>query len=195
LPIVVFVALSLLLPSVAHAHLVQTGFGTFYDGMAHLMITPGDLLVVMGLGLLAGLRGREISRGVLVTLPGAWLGGGLIGMWVARGGAMPLLTTLTFGLIGLLVALDRKLPRAGVVALACIAGLLHGYVNGATMTAAGMDWLALVGAVVMGFVLVTLLPAAVVSVRPAWARIAVRVAGSWIAAIGMLMLGWLAKGS
>jgi urease accessory protein len=30
----------------------------------------------------------------------------------------------------------------------------------------------------------------VVSLRAAWARVAVRVAGSWIAAIGFLMLGW-----
>jgi hypothetical protein len=33
--------------------------------------------------------------------------------------------------------------------------------------------------------------ALVVSEKP-WARIAVRVAGSWIAAIGLLMFGWAA---
>jgi hypothetical protein len=35
----------------------------------------------------------------------------------------------------------------------------------------------------------------VVSLVAAWARIAVRVAGSWIAAIGLLMLGWNLRGS
>jgi hypothetical protein len=29
-----------------------------------------------------------------------------------------------------------------------------------------------------------------VSLRTAWARIAVRVGGSWIAATGLLMIGW-----
>jgi len=42
----------------------------------------------------------------------------------------------------------------------------------------------------MLFVLVTLASALVVSLRKSWARIAVRVAGSWIAAIGLLMFGW-----
>jgi hypothetical protein len=37
--------------------------------------------------------------------------------------------------------------------------------------------------------------AAEVSALPAgWPRIAVRVGGSWIAAAGLLMLGWLARG-
>jgi hypothetical protein len=40
-----------------------------------------------------------------------------------------------------------------------------------------------------------LVSAAVVSLRAAWTRIAVRVAGSWVAAVGMLMLGWLAQGT
>jgi hypothetical protein len=42
----------------------------------------------------------------------------------------------------------------------------------------------------MLFVLVTLVSALVVSLGKPWARIAVRVVGSWIAAIGLLMFGW-----
>ena len=37
---------------------------------------------------------------------------------------------------------------------------------------------------------VALLAALVVSLKAPWTRIAVRVAGSWIVAIGMFMLGW-----
>ena len=36
--------------------------------------------------------------------------------------------------------------------------------------------------------------AAVVPLRAFWARIAVRVAGSWVVAVGILMLGWLSYG-
>jgi hypothetical protein len=32
-----------------------------------------------------------------------------------------------------------------------------------------------------------------VQLRASWARIAVRVAGSWIAASGLLMLGWAVR--
>jgi hypothetical protein len=45
------------------------------------------------------------------------------------------------------------------------------------------------------FVLIVLATAFVVQLRAYWARIAVRVAGSWIAASGLLMLGWSLRGS
>ena len=179
-----------LFPRAAHAHLVTTGFGGFYDGLAHFLITPVDLLAVISLGLLAGLTGAAASRGALVWLAPAWLIGGLVGMWAVSGGSWPLATTLSFGLVGLLVALDRRLPQQFVVVSACLVGLLHGYVNGATMASANMDWLALTGATVAVFVLVTILSAVVVSLRVPWQRIVVRVGGSWIAAIGILMVGW-----
>ena len=42
----------------------------------------------------------------------------------------------------------------------------------------------------MTFVLVALVSALAVSVQAVWARLTIRVAGSWIAAIGLLLLGW-----
>ena len=50
--------------------------------------------------------------------------------------------------------------------------------------------LGLVGIVSTLFVVVALAAAFVVALRAPWARIAVRVAGSWIVAIGLLLLGW-----
>ena len=44
------------------------------------------------------------------------------------------------------------------------------------------------------FVVISLLAGQVTSVRATWARIAVRVAGSWIAASGLFMLGWVMQG-
>jgi hydrogenase/urease accessory protein HupE len=130
---------------------------------------------------------------VLLALPGAWLAGGLAGASLPSAGELPWATTASIALVGLLVALDPRLPDALVVALACVAGGLHGWVNGATMAPGGADGLALAGAVLATFTLVTLLAAVVTSLRAHWARIVVRVAGSWIAAIGLLMLGWLAR--
>jgi hypothetical protein len=40
------------------------------------------------------------------------------------------------------------------------------------------------------FVLVALASAFVVSLERPWTRIAVRVVGSWVAASGLLLLGW-----
>ena len=178
----------------AHAHLVQTGFGTFYDGIVHLVLTPTDLFLVFALGLLAGISGAAASRAVLFGLPGAWLVGEGIGAWSPATGELAWATTISFGVAGALVALNARLSRPILAALACSAGVLHGYVNGATMTSAGADALSLLGAALAVFTLVALTAALVVSREVYWQKIAMRVAGSWIAAVGILMLGWLARG-
>jgi len=177
----------------AQAHLVETGFGAFYDGVAHVALTPSDLLVVVALALLAGQRGTRAARWALLALPLAWLVGGVIGASLSAGAALPLLTTLTFGVAGVLVALNVKLPAAGVALLALAAGGVHGYVNGGTMAPGGAMTLALAGAVTAAFCLFAVLAAQVAMIRAGWAQIAVRVAGSWLAAAGVLMLGWLAR--
>ena len=183
-----------LLPAAADAHLVNTGFGTFYDGVVHLFITPSDILVAIGLGLLAGLCGAAASRGAIIALPAAWLTGEMIGAIYPEVITLPWLTTLSFGIVGVLVALNATMPRTMLLLLTCVAGMLHGFVNGATMAAAGTDRLGMLGAAIAVFIVITLVAAQVVSLRALWSRIVVRVAGSWIAAVGLLMLGWLVKG-
>ena len=87
------------------------------------------------------------------------------------------------------MAADLGLPAGAVAALAAALGLTHGFMNGAILRE-GAGTLGLVGIATMLFVLVALAAALVVSLSKPWARIAVRVAGSWIAAIGLLMFGW-----
>ena len=78
-------------------------------------------------------------------------------------------------------------------ALAVLVGLYHGYLNGSGMGQLGTAAAALLGLVCAVFVLVALVAALVVWLSAEWARIAVRVAGSWIAASGFLLLGWVAR--
>jgi urease accessory protein len=183
-------ALSLLAPA-ADAHLVETGFGSFYDGIAHLVMTPSDLLMVLALALLAGQCGTAAARWALFALPLAWLLGGLAGVQWPGTGALPLWTTLSFLLAGALVALGAKFRNMDVATLALPAGTLHGYVNGTSMGSASA--LSLGGVATAVFCLVAIVAAEVTALSPGWPRIAVRVVGSWIAAAGLLMLGWLAK--
>lgn len=177
----------------AHAHLVETGFGAFYDGLAHVVMTPADLLVVVAIALLAGQRGTQAARWALLALPAAWLLGASIGTRFPTTAALPLLTTLTFAAVGALVVFDAKLRAASVALLAVAAGLVHGFVNGATMMSGGASTLALAGAVAAVFCLLAIVSGEVTTLRTGWTRIAVRVAGSWIAAAGVLMLGWLVR--
>jgi len=190
------IALTIILnlsPPEAHAHLVQTGFGAFYDGIMHLLITPSDILVAISLGLLAGLCGLPHSRTLVLILPPAWLAGGVVGSLLPFAGGLSWLTTLTFGLVGILVAAALRMPPWLIAVLGISAGGLHGVVNGASMETGGSDSLGLVGASLAVFIVATLVTAVVTSLHAQWARISVRVAGSWIAAVGLLMLGWLVR--
>lgn len=184
----------LALPGAAQAHLVTSGLGPFYDGALHLLLSPADLLGLLAMALLAGLRGTRSGRLVVMALPAAWLLGGLVGL----GLPVPNLTWLgvaSFLVLGLLVAADVKLPPIAVASLATAYGALHGLLNGAALASIGAGPATLLGIALTVLVLVLLTTATVVPLRALWARVAVRVAGSWVAAVGMLMLGWLAQGT
>ena len=175
-------------PTPAAAHLVTTGMGPVYDGIGHLLLTPEDLVPVLALALYAGLRGATAGRRAMFLLPVAWFAGGMAGCTVGSAPSLPL-PALSFLVLGGLVASDLRMPRAAVTGLAIALGLVHGFLNGAALKG-GAETRGLLGIMAMLFVLFTLSSAFVVSLRRPWARIVVRVAGSWIAAIGLLMLGW-----
>jgi hydrogenase/urease accessory protein HupE len=177
-------------PATAHAHLVTTGLGPFYDGVSHFALTPEDFLPAIALALLAGQRGSRAGRLALFALPVAWLAGGLVGLAVPTIHSATALTTVSFLVLGGLVAAEARLGPEWVTALAVLLGLLHGYQNGAAMAQARLGALGLAGIVSTLFVTVALAAALVVAIRAPWGRIAVRVAGSWIVAMGLLLLGW-----
>lgn len=182
------------LPASAHAHLVTTGLGPVYDGISHVLLGPDDLLPVLAMALLAGLNGKAAGRLALFVLPASWAIGGLLG-FAARTPLLPgAVAAFSFLALGALTAADRRLPPTVVTGLAAALGLLHGWLNGAGIATTGREALGLAGIVAAIFVLVALVAAFVVSLRAPWARIVVRVAGSWIAAIGLLMLGWSLRG-
>jgi len=176
-------------PSRAEAHLVTTGLGPLYDGLLHFALTPEDLVPALALALLAGLRGVIHGRRALFVLPAAWLLGGVIGLTV-HGGVSPSWTAVSFVLLGGLVALEARLPLGATTLLAALLGLGHGYLNGSALAQPGLGAVGLLGIAVAVFTLVALAASFVVPLRAVWARLVVRVAGSWIAAIGLLLIGW-----
>lgn len=187
-------ALLLLVPALARAHRVDTGLGPFVDGISHLLLSFDDLLPVVAMALLGGMNGKAAARGVQFALPTAWLAGGVAGF--AAGTAFLPAGTPSVSLLalGILVAVDRRLAPFAVTVLAVVVGLLHGWLNGAGIAAAGREALGVVGIVASVVVLAALVSAAASRIVVPWARIALRVAGSWIAAIGLLLLGWSLSG-
>ena len=175
--------------------MLNTGLGPFYDGLAHLFVSPEDLLPVIAIALLGGLRGAHFGRTLLFVLPVAWLAGSFAGRFSPVPLSLPALTAALTVILGGLVAADRPLSVTLVAGCGLLLGLLHGVLNGSEFARHHVMTSSSVGVAVALFVTVSLLAGQIATVRTAWARIVVRVAGSWIAASGLLMLGWSLRGS
>lgn len=180
-------------PGQANAHLVNSGLGPFYDGIAHMFVTPEDVLAVVALALLAGLGGKPYARAVLFVLPAAWLAGALAGRMTTLSGGVPVVSAALLIALGALVAADRRLPQALVAGAALTCGLLNGCFYGAALAGTWSSGLAAAGSGCAVFVIVALVAGQVAALEKEWARIVVRVAGSWIGAVGLLMFGWAVR--
>jgi urease accessory protein len=179
----------------AQAHLEATGLGAVYDGMLHFLTSPEDLLPAVALALLAGLRGAAHARRTLFTLPAAWLLGGLAGLSAASVSAGALAAAFWLVLLGGLVVADAPLSLRSMTLLAALLGVVHGTLNGSGMGLSAAAIVALLGLAATVFVVVVLIAALCIALRSPWARVAVRVGGSWIAASGLLLLGWSLRGA
>jgi hydrogenase/urease accessory protein HupE len=178
-------------PNTAQAHLVTSGAGPFFDGVAHFFVSLDDLLVVVAMSLFAGLLGKASARCALLSLPLAWLVGMLLGVYFA----MPWdsdawATGGTLMVAGLILAVNPTLPVWGVAVMVAALGFCHGSWNGVAMRATQTSTIASLGIVTAATVVTLLLSATAASVHIPWQKIALRVIGSWIAAFGLLALAW-----
>jgi urease accessory protein len=175
---------------IAHAHSTAQGVGDFYAGFLHPLTAPEHVLPFFALGVLAA---QQAPRGQL-ALPLFWLA-----VMAAAGAALlqaapagvGLVNILSAVVLGGLIALDARLPVALPLALAVLFGASHGLANGAAITASTRAYLfvpglGLAALVVTGYGLV--FTDWLLRRKAGWIHVAVRVAGSWIAAIGMLVL-------
>ena len=117
----------------------------------------------------------------------------MLGPLVAPHVAMPLAPAAVTIAVGGMVAAGRRLPLVLVAGSAIGVGVLAGWLNGDELASVRSSPLAAAGATTAVFVMVSLVTGQIASLRAAWARIAVQVAGSWIAAIGLFMLGWAVR--
>jgi hydrogenase/urease accessory protein HupE len=186
---------AMLWPAPAEAHLVTTGLGPIYDGISHVLMSPDDLVPILAMAFLAGLNGPAAGRRTLFALTAAWFIGGAAGFYAGQSLVPGAAAAISFLVLGSLTAADWRLSPGMVTVLAVVVGMVHGWLNGAGIAESQRELLGLVGIASVVFVLVALASAFVVSLGATPTRIAVRVAGSWVAAIGLLMLGWNLRGS
>lgn len=181
------------LPAVAQAHLVVTGMGPIYDGIEHFGLSPEDSVPVLALALFAGLRGAPTARLLLAVLPVAWLAGGLLafGGVAVPATALSVATAVAFLAVGGLLAANAQLPPVASGAVAAGLGLMRGFADLSGAAFSGGALLTLAGMSASVFVLSALAASLTLPLKRFWMIVAVRVGGSWLAALGLLLAGWV----
>jgi len=176
-----------LVSPVASAHLLDTGLGPVIDGALHPFVTGTELMLLIGVTLLAAQQLQTQSRWELVIVPVSFLAGvGLQAVTDVSPLSDPLIVSLVLIGIGLLVAVRVRLPHGLVFGMSAMAFLG----SGLEAKAAADNVLVLVGNLGALFAALSIGLAVCQSANAGWPAIALRALGSWLAATALLLLGW-----
>lgn len=174
----------------ARAHAPLDGVGEFYAGLLHPIVVPAELVAIAAVGLLLGFCGFKHCHYGIPALGGGLILGLAMGFTDAAGGTG---SGLLFGIA--LVAAATVTAGIGLpVAVAAVLALVGGFAVGSDAQPEAQSFppaLLMGTATALSGTVVGLVVAAVVLSREKfWQEVAVRVAGSWITASGMLYFSW-----
>jgi urease accessory protein len=182
---------ALLAPSAAQAHLIDSRLGDFYGGVLHPLTAFEEVLPWLALAALAAFQGAERARWLVVVFPLSLLAGGALSQ-LPNPSFVPAVTVALIAITGLAVAAAVKLPLPVLLGLAGIMGLVHGYQNGQAMTATTDQLLFVAGVTAIGYAVMTIATGGAIAFLRGvggWRPIALRASGSWVAAVGIMVLG------
>jgi len=178
-------------PSMAQAHLVNSGVGPFYDGALHLILSPMDIVRLLALCLFAGAQGPASARSIVLSAPVAWFLAGLAALVFGATATFDIANAVTLLLIGAAIAADLKLPQKIATALAAAYAGFLGFQAGVALQPDNADWVALLGTTAVAGAIVLAATALIASATAFPLRVGCRVLGSWAAAVGLLSIGWI----
>jgi urease accessory protein len=164
------------------------GVGDFYAGMLHPMTSVECVLPIIALSLLAGQQNRRTAIAILLSFPIASALAALLALVLPVSPFVAVINTSAMAVLGILVALNRSLPLEISVILSAVLGLTVGWANGGELSSDTSAYRFIPGLAVVGLLLISYGIGLVRSLDMPWAKTAVRVTGSWIAAIGILVL-------
>ena len=157
--------------------------------MLHPITAMEHLFPILAFGLLAGQQGADQARWPILLFPVGLLIGSLIAINTDVGPSIIWFNRLSFVAIGILVAAAVRVPTTILCLLSVVFGLSHGLENSAGIDPSTTMEMFIPGVFACGLAIVAIVAALVIKLDRPWQQIAVRVVGSWIAAIGMLIIG------
>lgn len=185
------VALLFAVPANASAHSAISGVGDFFGGVLHPLTTPTHLLILLGLGLLVGQKTPlNLKLPLQVFIPVSAIALALTTTGFVNTIPTPWLIGLAL-VIGLLVALSWKLPLWVSGALFGAAALLIGLdspAESATWSGTLKTLLGIWVGLILGVGDIAYFSS--LCTRHHWQQTGLRVTGSWISAIALMVLAF-----
>ena len=181
----------------ADAHIVASRLGDFYAGALHPLTDLQDLILWIAIGVLAGSLGAAKGRWLVLIFPLGLLTGLALqhgSGWVSPGPAADAGMILV---LGLLLAAAARIPTALLCVIAFGLAVARGAANASDIATDTNRLLFAAGLACVGYAAITLIMALTLAFRQpdagaasAWRGIAIRACGGWIAAIGLMMVGF-----
>ena len=173
-----------------HAHGALPGRGGFYAGALHPLVSLDHLVALLAIGLLLSQRDLRAGLGLLILGTMAGLALPFAGVQFAAAG-MPLLGIAIIA--GARLAFARPLPGWAALGLSLASGLCIGLQTDVPMDTGLMAATAGAGVVLAAFLIAAYAMAIGTVTRGLLHGVPIRVAGSWIVAIAVMMLAFLLR--
>ncbi len=183
--------------SSAEAHIVAARLGDLYSGALHPLTDLQDIILWGAMGVLGGTLGAARGRWLVLVFPLGLLAGLTVEQYFAITSTG---STVDAGIIlalGLLLATAVRIPTVALCALAFALAVVRGMANASDLGPGADRLLFAAGLAGSGYAVITLVMALVLAFRGAdtgasisWRKITLQALGGWIAAIGLMMVGY-----
>ncbi|RMH15862.1 MAG: hypothetical protein D6698_10565 [Gammaproteobacteria bacterium] len=187
--------LLLLTPSTAHAHMMIKGMGPFVNGLLHPLVTIPHLLLLLGMGALLGQHPPLRLKWPMLTFAASSALGLLLSTtgWFPPTMPQPLL--LGFALVfGVLIASAYPIPTWLQLTLLGLTALLLGLDSAVDKAIPTGHLQILFGTwLCLNLAIYNIAFYSAFCDRKKWSQIGLRVLGSWLAAIAVLVLAFALK--
>jgi hydrogenase/urease accessory protein HupE len=189
----------LAVPASALAHELTTEYGAFLGSALHIFTEIDHLAAFAVLGLLAG-QSEAFARVSGVVAFSVVLVLGMVAPLALAGvgsfeSAEALLSPATVLMVGILVAAGMRLPGWATALAGAATGMVHGIANGLAIAASPQPGVVpVLGGITAACVITVVALLVAGALNGPRGRIVVRVVGSWVAALGLMMMGLALRG-
>jgi urease accessory protein len=181
-------AAAVLAPQPTFAHTIIPGVSGFEGGLLHPLLVPSHAMSIVALALLCSQRPAGERHATIATFAAGLLGAVALVVLAFQTDSAEMILLACAAIAGFLIAMHIAVPLAAAAVLAAIVAFALQFDSVPPTISAAETLLTLAGAGSAALVELWLIAWSIARARRVWQVLAIRVAGSWIAAIALLIL-------